>query len=59
MLKKNLSERYESRFVSVRVEESVAVMLQGMGGSVLGVWVAHGEGWWGGGGRTINYINII
>ena len=34
----------ESRFVNVRVEKSNAIMLQGMEGSTLGVWVAHGEG---------------
>ena len=30
--------------VKVRVEKSNAIMLQGMEGSTLGVWVAHGEG---------------
>ena len=40
----NASQRYESRFCSVKVEESSAVMLKGMAGSVLGIWVAHGEG---------------
>jgi phosphoribosylformylglycinamidine synthase len=28
----------------VRILESPAIMLKGMEGSVLGVWVAHGEG---------------
>ena len=32
------------RCVKVRVEKSNAIMLQGMEGSTLGVWVAHGEG---------------
>lgn len=40
----NVSERYESRFVTVKVQSSPAVLLRGMGGSVMGVWVAHGEG---------------
>ncbi|EDQ89870.1 uncharacterized protein MONBRDRAFT_18981 [Monosiga brevicollis MX1] len=40
----NTSGRYESRFVTVRIDESPAMMLQGMAGSTLGVWVAHGEG---------------
>ena len=28
----------------MRVEKSNAIMLQGMEGSTLGVWVVHGEG---------------
>jgi phosphoribosylformylglycinamidine synthase len=40
----NLSGRFESRFVTVRIEESPAIMLKGMEGSTLGVWVSHGEG---------------
>ncbi|GLE09260.1 hypothetical protein PINS_up020869 [Pythium insidiosum] len=40
----NESGRYESRFVSVKIEKTNAVMLKGMEGSSLGVWVAHGEG---------------
>ncbi|XP_032832973.1 phosphoribosylformylglycinamidine synthase [Petromyzon marinus] len=45
VLAPNVSGRFESRFVSVRVQEdSPALLLSGMGGSVLGVWVAHGEG---------------
>lgn len=35
---------YVSNFVSVQIRESNAVMLAGMAGSSLGVWVAHGEG---------------
>ena len=30
--------------MNVRVEKSNAIILQGMEGSTLGVWVAHGEG---------------
>ena len=40
----NKSGRFESRFVNVRVEKTNAIMLHGMEGSTLGVWVAHGEG---------------
>ena len=40
----NLSGRYESRFVNVRVAPSPAIMLKGMDGFSAGVWVAHGEG---------------
>jgi phosphoribosylformylglycinamidine synthase len=40
----NTSGRFESRFVSVKVLKSPAIMLRGMEESVLGVWVAHGEG---------------
>lgn len=41
---RNASERYESRFVSVGIQNSNAIMLRGMQGARLGVWVAHGEG---------------
>jgi phosphoribosylformylglycinamidine synthase len=41
----NASGRFESRFVTVKIAGNTpAIMLKGMGGSVLGVWVAHGEG---------------
>jgi len=40
----NTSGRFESRFLTVSVKNSPAVMLQGMEGSSLGVWVAHHEG---------------
>lgn len=41
---RNQSERFESRFSTVTITESPAIMLRGMAGSTLGVWVAHGEG---------------
>ena len=44
VLSHNKSERFESRFVTVRINESPSVMLAGMQNSVLGIWVAHGEG---------------
>ncbi len=40
----NSSGRFESRFTTLRINESPAIMLRGMSGSTLGVWVAHGEG---------------
>jgi phosphoribosylformylglycinamidine synthase len=40
----NRSGRFESRFSTVKILKSPSVMLNGMQGSVLGVWVAHGEG---------------
>lgn len=41
----NDSERFESRFVSVRIEsDNRAIMLKDMDDTVMGVWVAHGEG---------------
>ncbi len=44
---KNESQRlgkFECQFTAVTVEESSSVMLQGMEGSTLGIWAAHGEG---------------
>lgn len=43
-LEHNKSERYECRFSTVRIQKSQSIMLKGMEESVLGVWVAHGEG---------------
>ena len=40
----NNSQRFESRFSTVRIMDSNSIMLKGMEGSTLGVWVAHGEG---------------
>jgi phosphoribosylformylglycinamidine synthase len=42
----NKSGRFESRFVTIKIEQSAAskVWTTGMEGSQLGVWVAHGEG---------------
>jgi phosphoribosylformylglycinamidine synthase len=40
----NLSGRFESRWVTVRILKSPAIMFGGMADSTLGVWVAHGEG---------------
>lgn len=43
-LVKNLSCQFESQWARVRILDSPAIMLKGMAGSCLGVWVAHGEG---------------
>ncbi|KAG8223734.1 hypothetical protein J437_LFUL003640 [Ladona fulva] len=40
----NDSERFECRFSTVHIYKSPSLMLKGMEGSTLGVWVAHGEG---------------
>jgi phosphoribosylformylglycinamidine synthase len=40
----NASGRFESRFSTVQIQESPAIMFEGMAGATLGVWVAHGEG---------------
>jgi phosphoribosylformylglycinamidine synthase len=40
----NRSERYEGRFVSLKIERSPSVLFAGMEGSVLPIAVAHGEG---------------
>jgi phosphoribosylformylglycinamidine synthase len=40
----NQSERYEGRYVSVKIENSPSVLFAGMEGSVLPIAVAHGEG---------------
>lgn len=40
----NESGRFECRFSSVRIVESPSIMLRGMEGTTVGIWVAHGEG---------------
>jgi len=40
----NFSGRFESRWSAVKILPSPAIMLKGMEGSILGVWIAHGEG---------------
>lgn len=41
----NQSERYEGRYVSLKIENSPSILFAGMEGSVLPVAVAHGEGY--------------
>ncbi|MBE8715357.1 phosphoribosylformylglycinamidine synthase [Sphingobacterium hungaricum] len=40
----NTSQKHESNFVSVNVQENNSVMLSTLAGSTLGVWISHGEG---------------
>ncbi|MBF0429724.1 MAG: phosphoribosylformylglycinamidine synthase [Fibrobacteria bacterium] len=41
----NRSGKFESAFLSVTIPEKTgAVLFNGLGGSCLGIWVAHGEG---------------
>lgn len=40
----NISERFECRWTTVKIRKSPAIMLRNMENSVMGVWVAHGEG---------------
>jgi phosphoribosylformylglycinamidine synthase len=40
----NMSGRFESRWVTVKILEGPAIMFKGMADSTLGIWVAHGEG---------------
>ncbi|HTQ31536.1 MAG TPA: phosphoribosylformylglycinamidine synthase, partial [Opitutaceae bacterium] len=41
----NQSERFEARFVSLKIEKSPSVFFAGMEGSVIPIAVAHGEGY--------------
>ena len=40
----NDSQKHESIFTSVKVQENNSVMLKTLAGATLGVWVSHGEG---------------
>ncbi len=40
----NIAHKFESGFVNVTIPENNSVMLGGLAGSRLGIWVAHGEG---------------
>ncbi|MBN1388102.1 MAG: phosphoribosylformylglycinamidine synthase [Bacteroidales bacterium] len=40
----NASGKFESAFLTVDVRKSNSIMLNGMEGMKLGIWVAHGEG---------------
>ena len=44
LLQHNRSGKFESGFVTVEIAKSNSIMLNGMEGMKLGVWVAHGEG---------------
>jgi len=41
----NQSERYEGRFVSVKIEPTPSILFKGMEGSVIPICTAHGEGY--------------
>jgi phosphoribosylformylglycinamidine synthase len=41
----NKSERYEGRYVSLKIEKSPSILFRGMEGSVIPIAVAHGEGY--------------
>jgi phosphoribosylformylglycinamidine synthase len=40
----NDSHKHESSFTSVEIQENTSVMLSSLAGSILGVWISHGEG---------------
>jgi len=40
----NESQKHESSFTSVSIQENNSVMMSSMSGSTLGVWISHGEG---------------
>ncbi len=40
----NDSGKFESGFVNMTIPENASIMLKGLAGTRLGVWVAHGEG---------------
>lgn len=41
---RNRSEQFEGRFITVEVQDTPSILLQGMGGSRIPIPVAHGEG---------------
>jgi phosphoribosylformylglycinamidine synthase len=43
-MKHNDSNKHESGFTSVTIQENNSVMLKTLAGSTLGVWISHGEG---------------
>jgi phosphoribosylformylglycinamidine synthase len=40
----NESQKHESSFTSVSIQNNNSVMLHSLAGSTLGVWISHGEG---------------
>ena len=40
----NDSQKHESAFTSVKIQENNSIMLSSLAGSKLGVWISHGEG---------------
>lgn len=43
-MKHNMSQKHESGFTAVTIQENNSVMLSSLAGSTLGVWISHGEG---------------
>ena len=43
-MKHNVSNKHESGFTSVTIQDNNSVMLSTLAGSTLGVWISHGEG---------------
>ncbi len=43
-LERNASHKFESDFLGVKILDGGSVMLSGLDGMELGIWVAHGEG---------------
>ena len=43
-MRHNHSQKHESNFTSVEVQENNSVMLSTLAGSKMGVWISHGEG---------------
>jgi phosphoribosylformylglycinamidine synthase len=43
-LEHNSSHKFESNFLGVKIQSNKSVMLSGLAGMELGIWVAHGEG---------------
>src|SRR5690554_6252768 len=40
----NTSQKHESNFISVKIQENNSIMLSTLAGTTLGVWISHGEG---------------
>ena len=58
-LLQNKSKRFESRFSNVVINKSNSIMLQNMEKSVLGVWIAHGEGQFKFNQKSGNIVNSV
>ncbi len=43
-MRHNRSEKHESNFTSVKIKKNNSVMLSSLEGTILGVWISHGEG---------------
>ena len=43
-MRHNHSQKHESNFTSVEIQENNSVMLSTLAGTKMGVWISHGEG---------------